>query len=55
MTMRRGLSLTIPITDRKALEEAFLQEDSDDDDIIDDGKLLNLNEEEGMEFKLLWV
>jgi importin-7 len=32
---------------RQALEDTF-QEDSDDEDIIDDAKLLNLNEEEGM-------
>ena len=35
------------IIDRKALEDAFM-EDDDDDDIIDDTKLLNFNEEEGV-------
>lgn len=37
--------------DRKALEDAFM-EDDDDDDIIDDAKLLNFNEEEGMSSSL---
>jgi hypothetical protein len=33
-------------TARQALEDAF-EEDSDDDDLIDDTKLLNFNEDEG--------
>lgn len=36
-------------TARQALEDAY-QEDSDDEDTIDDTKLLNLNEDEGMPF-----
>lgn len=35
--------------DREALQEAFLDE-SDDDDLLDDSKLLNMNEEEGVIF-----
>jgi hypothetical protein len=31
---------------RQALEDAF-EEDSDDEDLIDDTKLLNFNEDEG--------
>ena len=46
-TFSRGVTYESIYTARQALEDAF-HEDSDDDDLIDDTKLLNLNEEEGM-------
>ena len=39
-------------SDRKALEDAF-EEDSDDEDSVDDTKLLNLNEDDGMSLSIM--